>query len=297
MTQRDAPVWVGTCAWDKSAWQGGFYDKGVRRSERLRFASRLLKTIEINATFHGPKSPKDFLSWHAQTPEAFILAAKGPREITHDRELHKPDKNLAAFLASGVLLLAEKLGPILWQISEHHPFDAEVVDRFLAALPHSVAEAQELIRQNAAGIEVDPRILALPDRRIRRAFEARHASFGNPTFIDMLRRHNVAAVLTNSPKWLELRELTSDFIYLRFHGDVRRYPNGYDDATLAAWAAQIDGWRTGRSTPDRLPREVFVYFDNPEGGGASSPHTARKLQQLVDGEDAIKPMQPQPQLF
>lgn len=256
-----------------------------------------MKTVEVNATFHGLREPKDFLSWHAQTPDGFVFSVKGHNVVTHKQRLQNVEPAVAAFFASGAPLLGDKLGPVLWQIFEQHTFNADVVDRFLAALPHSVAEAQELIRQNIAGVEIDPRILALSDRRIRHAFEARHASFGDPAFIDMLRRHNVAAVITNSPKWLELRELTSDFVYLRFHGDLRRNPDGYDEATLAEWSEQIDGWRTGRTTPDRMPREVFVYFDNPEGGGASSPFTARRLQQLVDGEDAVEPMPVQPLLF
>lgn len=297
MTESGAPVWVGTCAWDKPAWAEVFYPKGLPESQRLRFASKYLKTLEINATFHGLKTPKDFLSWHDQTPYGFVFSVKGHKEVTHEQALRNPEKTVAEFFASGVPLLGDKLGPVLWQISEHHTFNPDVVDRFLGALPHSVAEAQTLIRQNTAGAEIDPRVLALPDRRIRHAFEVRHASFDNPGFVEMLRCHDVAAVITNSPEWPEIRELTSDFVYLRFHGDLRRNPDGYDDATLAEWSEQIDGWRTGRTTPDRLPREVFVYFDNPEGGGASSPFTARRLQQLVDGDDAVEAMPVQPLLF
>ena len=290
MTESGAPVWVGTCGWNKPGWQGMFYPKSLPEREQLRFASKYLKTLEINSTFRGLKSPKEFLSWHAQTPDGFVFSVKGHHEVTHEQKLRNPEKTVAAFFASGVPLLGDKLGPVLWQISEHHTYNPEVVDRFLAALPHTVAEAQELIRQNTAGAEVDPRVLGVSDRRIRHAFEVRHPSFNNPGFIELLRRHDVAAVTTNSPEWPQIRELTSDFVYLRFHGDLRRNPHGYDDATLAEWSEQIDGWRTGRTTPDRIPREVFAFFDNPEGGGASSPFTARRLQQLVDGEDAVEPM-------
>ncbi|MBX3094258.1 MAG: DUF72 domain-containing protein [Cryobacterium sp.] len=297
MTESVTPVWVGTCGWSKPAWRGTFYDDTVKQREQLKFASKYLKSLEINSTFHGLKEPKDFLSWRAQTPDGFMFSIKGHREVTHEQALRNPERNVAAFFASGVPLLDDKFGPVLWQISEHYAYNPEVVDRFLAALPQTVAEARVLIRQNTAGAKIDRRILELPNRRIRHAFEVRHPSFDNPRFIEQLRRHDVAAVMTNSPEWPEIRELTSDFVYLRFHGDVRRNPDGYDDATLAEWSEQIDGWRSGRTAPDRQPREVYVYFDNPEGGGASSPFTARRLQQLVDGDDGVEPMPVQPSLF
>ncbi len=93
-----------------------------------------------------------------------------------------------------------------------------------------------------------------------------------------------------------MREVTSDFSYLRFHGDLRRFPRGYDDETLAGWAELIEGRRTRRSDSEE-GLEVFAYFDNPENGGADSPFTARKLQQLVDGAQAVAPLPIQPLLF
>lgn len=265
------------------------------RRRELAFASTQFSTLEINATFHGAKKPSTFLKWYHETPADFVFSVKGDQIVTHDHSLRNAEKDVTSFLASGVPLLAEKLGPILWQVSDKLAFNPDVVDAFLAVLPHSVAEARSLIAR--AGLEADPRILALPDRPLRHAFEVRHPSFGNPAFVELLRHHDVAAVVTNTPAWSELREVTSDVVYIRFHGDVERFPEGYDDATLEEWAELIDGWRSGRTCPDGHAREVFAYFDNPDHAGAGSPFTARKLQRLLDSPDSGTPLSVQPPLF
>lgn len=295
MVEGPKRVRVGTCAWDKPWWRGVFYPADLPKTERLRFASTRLRTLEINATFHGLRQPKDFLAWHAQTPDDFVFSVKGHRGVTHDNLLRNSEKYLADFFASGVLLLKEKLGPILWQIWEGLPFDPDVVEAFLIALPHSVEEAKSLMMLHAR--EIDSRILDLPDRPILHAFEVRHASFDRPEFFELLRRHNVAAVVTNTPGWPEIREVTSDIVYVRLHGDAKHFPNGYDDETLEEWARAIDGWRTGSACTDGHGREVFVYFDTPNHKGISSPFDAWKLQRLLDGPEAGTLLSIQPPLF
>lgn len=295
MAKEPKPVRVGTCAWDKPRWRGNFYPVGLPKDEQLRFASTHLSTLEVNATFHGAKKPSAFLKWYHQTPSGFVFSVKGDRIVTHEHSLRRPLEDVADFLTTGVLLLEEKLGPILWQVSDQLRFDPDAVEAFLVVLPHSVDEALTLIARH--GIEVDPRILDLPDRPLRHAFEVRHPSFDNPAFIELLRRHDVAAVVTNTPSWPDLRDLTSDFVYVRFHGDAERFPNGYSDETLDEWAELVDGWRTGTTCPDGQAREVFVYFDNPDHDGAGSPFTARKLQRLLDGPEAGRPLSVQPELF
>ncbi|HRN30172.1 MAG TPA: DUF72 domain-containing protein, partial [Terrimesophilobacter sp.] len=169
MTGSGAPVWVGTCGWNKPAWRGTFYNSTVTQRGQLKYASKYLKSLEINSTFHGLKSPKDFLSWREQTPDGFVFSVKGHKKVTHEQALRNPEKNVATFFATGVPLLGEKLGPVLWQISEHHAFDSVIVDRFLGALPHSVAEVAALIRNHLTENAIDPRVLAVPERRIRHA--------------------------------------------------------------------------------------------------------------------------------
>jgi uncharacterized protein YecE (DUF72 family) len=68
--------------------------------------------------------------------------------------------------------------------------------------------------------------------------------------------------------------VTSDFVYVRLHGDKELYASGYTDASLADWAAKCHAW--GQQGLD-----VFVYFDNDIKGYA--PHDATRLISLLSG--------------
>jgi len=49
--------------------------------------------------------------------------------------------------------------------------------------------------------------------------------------------------------------VTTDFAYVRLHGDVELYTSGYTDAALDKWAITIGEW-------SRSGHDVYVYFDN-----------------------------------
>src|SRR5439155_3530540 len=93
------------------------------------------------------------------------------------------------------------------------------------------------------------------DRRLRYALEVRHPSYSNPDLTELLRHNDIALVISDSAgKWIALEELTSDFAYLRLHGDVELYTSGYSEAALARWAEKIRHWSRDK--------DVYVYFDN-----------------------------------
>ncbi|HEU4808679.1 MAG TPA: DUF72 domain-containing protein, partial [Homoserinimonas sp.] len=211
MTEHQRRSRVGTSGWDHRHWQGHFYPESLPQRARLGYASQRLSTLEINTTFHGGGSPSSFRAWWDATPADFVFSVKGPKAITHDRALRNPARGIAEFFASGVLELREKLGSVLWQTSPGFKFSPQIVEEFLALLPHTVAETQSLMEQH--GIAEGAR--NVPDRPIRHAIEVRDSSFSSPAFIELLRRHDVAAVVTNSPGWPQLRDVTADFVYLR----------------------------------------------------------------------------------
>jgi uncharacterized protein YecE (DUF72 family) len=276
MGDQQPRAYVGTSAWNKPQWRGHFYPEGLVQRRELEYAAERLASLEINATFHGLQSPATYLDWRARTPDDFVFSVKGNRTVTHDHRLMNPARNVADFFASGVLGLQEKMGPVLWQVSEYLPFASHTTEEFLAVLPHSVGEAQALIEQHAR-TEADRLSLTAADRPIRHAFEVRHESFKDAKFLELLRRYDVAVVVTNSPPWPELRDVTSDFVYVRLHGDLERRPHGYSDADLDEWAGRINGWLSGKACPDGRGRDVFAYFDNPDDRGTRSPFDAMHL--------------------
>ena len=272
---------VGTSAWSKESWRGHFHPIGLTPERTLRYTAERLATVEANTTFYGLRRPSDFLSWVERTPRDFVFAVKGHRAITHEHRLREPERHGAEFFATGVLLLGEKLGPLLWQIETSQPFEIGVVDAFLGALPHTVDEARELVERT-----VGPVPGAFPDgpnRPIRHAFEVRHPSFATPAFADLLTRHDVAAVFGPAPNRTMIDAFTSDFVFLRLHGDADVFPDGYDDATLERWAGLIEGWVDGSGCPDVRPRDVFAYFANRAPNGWHPPFDAIRLQNLLGG--------------
>jgi uncharacterized protein YecE (DUF72 family) len=273
MVETVARAHVGTAGWKKPQWRGDFYPRGLVQRRELEFVSRQLTSLEINATFHGLQRPSTFLNWRAETPDDFVFAVKGHKAVTHTAHLRKVRANLADFFASGVLGLEHKLGPILWQLPPELQFRADEVEPFLDALPGSVDEASVLAQRSELGDWSSP---GLPNRPLRHAVEVRNTSFLTSEFIELLRRHGVAAVTTNSPDALNLPELTADFVYLRLGSGDDHFADGYDDKTLADWADQIVGWVRGQP-----PHDVFAYFKNPAGVLTHTPHNATRLIRML----------------
>lgn len=240
----------------------------------LGFAAQALPTIEINGSFYSLQRPESYVQWHDETPDDFVFAVKGSRYITHMRRLKDVHAPLANFFASGVLALSDKLGPFLWQFPPQMAFDPDRFDAFFALLPCDTHQAQRLARRHDGRVQGRSWLGPLRSRPLRHAVEIRHPSFAHADFIRMLRRHRIALVVADTAgKWPLLEDMTSDFVYVRLHGDKELYASGYGDAALDAWAARIDAWSRGRQVDDarraspqpgahRARRDVFCYFDN-----------------------------------
>jgi uncharacterized protein YecE (DUF72 family) len=185
-----------------------------------------------------------------------VFAVKGPRFITHLKKLRDVETPLANFLASGLLALGAKLGPVLWQLPPMLGFDADRMDAFLALLPATTAQAGRLAERHDGRMADRSWTKVTADRPLRHAVEVRHPSYQTAAFTDLLRRHGVAAVTADTAgKWPLLTEQTADFGYVRLHGDEELYVSGYTDTALDAWAERIASWNAGG-------RDVYVYFDN-----------------------------------
>jgi hypothetical protein len=55
----------------------------VLKSRELEFSSRVLNTIEINASHYSLQTPESYEPWYSATPVHFIVGVKGPRYLTH----------------------------------------------------------------------------------------------------------------------------------------------------------------------------------------------------------------------
>jgi uncharacterized protein YecE (DUF72 family) len=284
-------VRIGVSGWRYSPWRGVFYPEELRQKDELKFLAERFPTVEINGTFYSLQRPEFFQDWSAQTPADFVFTVKGSRYITHMLRLTRLKAPLANFLASGVLALGPKLGPILWQFPPNFRFDPEKLESFFQLLPRDTHAAACLARQHDARVSGRSFLQPGPKHRLRHAIEIRHESFVVPEFIQLLRKHRIALVCADTVEWPLLMDVTSDFIYCRLHGSEELYASGYDDEALERWADRVAAWACGREpkdgtratdkpAPKRAARDVYVYFDNDKK--VRAPLDAYSLMKKVD---------------
>jgi uncharacterized protein YecE (DUF72 family) len=263
-------VRIGISGWTYPGWRGDFYPRGLVQRRELEYAAERMTSIEINGSFYSLQRPSSYAAWREQTRDDFVFAVKGGRYLTHMKKLRDVEAPLANFFASGVLALGPKLGPLLWQLPENLPYDAERLRGFFALLPRTTTEAAALARRHDDKVPKD-RALTTADaqRPLRHALEFRSASYCTPEAYALLREHDVACVVADTAgRWPHVEERTSDHRYVRLHGDTELYTSGYSDAALDRWAEKCVAWAAGGE-------DVYVYFDNDAKGFA--PHDAVRL--------------------
>jgi uncharacterized protein YecE (DUF72 family) len=237
-------------------WRGVFYPRGLAQRKELEYLSRQVNSVEINGSFYSLQRPERYRGWVEQTPEDFVFSVKGSRFITHLKQLKDVDTTLPNFLASGVLALGAKFGPLLWQLPPRLAFDTGRVAEFLERLPHTTTAAARVAAEHDERLEGRALTETDADRPIRHAMEVRHPSFDDPAFFDLLREHNVALVVADTAGTFPyLEQVTADFVYIRLHGDEELYASGYTTEALQKWAEKIRGWRCAG-------HDVYAYFDN-----------------------------------
>jgi uncharacterized protein YecE (DUF72 family) len=143
-------------------------------------------------------------------------------------------------MESRLILLGQKLGPVLFQLPGNFKADADRLARFIGMLPS----------------------------RRRYAFEFRHPSWYANNVLRVLEDHDVSLCLSDHylapAPWVA----TAGHVYVRGHGPDGRYRGHYPDATLRKWSGRLARWQ-------REGRRAYVYFDNDQKSAA--PADAERL--------------------
>ena len=263
-----ARVRLGTQGWAYADWNGVFYPPGSKQEDRLPFYAEIFDTVELDTTFyHAPKATIA-RSWARHTPAAFKFAAKLPRAITHDAFLRDCGDALDAF-ARALEPLGDKLGPLL------------------AQTPAEFSCNDDTARDLASLLAAKPDALSL-------AIEFRHASWHTESTWELLRRHRTAVAWTEWRELPSVREVTADFLYLRWLGD-RREIEKYDRVQVDR-ADSFRIWEADVMSALGQVREVYGYFNNHWAG--HSPASANEMKRRL-GLTPIEPSErwPQRELF
>ncbi|MCV0396405.1 MAG: DUF72 domain-containing protein [Rhizobiaceae bacterium] len=260
---------AGMGGWTFEPWEGSFYPDKLAKAKQLQYASRQVRTIEVNGTYYSTFKPPTFAKWAAETPEDFVFSLKAIRFATNRRVLAEAGESVQRFLDSGVAELGDKLGPILWQFAPTKKFDPDDFEGFLKVLPDS-----------QGGV------------KLRHALEVRHDSFNVPEFPALARKYGAAIVYAHHGKYPEIADVTGDFVYARLQRGSDDNENCYPETELDEWAARAKDWAAGGQPDDlpradpshepaKTPRDVFVYFITE--GKSRAPFGAMALQKRVDG--------------
>lgn len=228
----DGRIFVGIGGWDYAPWRGSFYPPGLPKAKQLEHASRRVTAIEINATFYKLQNADLYRRWAETVPEDFRFALKGSRFCINRKVLADAGEAVGRFCGQGLSALGDRLGPILWQLTETKWFESEDFERFLALLP-----------REQDGL------------RLRHAVEVRHESFLDPRFVEMARAHGVAIAYVDAGPVPPFDEATADFRYARLKGAREEEAKGYSSDELDRWAGLAQGWAAEG-------RDVYMFMIN-----------------------------------
>ncbi|URX63890.1 DUF72 domain-containing protein [Luteibacter anthropi] len=247
---QDTPVMgrirCGIGGWVYAPWRGTFYPEGLVQRRELEYASRALRTLEINGTYYRSPDAPTWRSWAGQTPDGFVFSVKAPRTIMQSRALASTGERVKRFVESAAGL-GDRLGPILWQLLPTRRFDPDDIAAFLDLLPETHS--------------------GLP---LRHAIEVRHESFLDPRWCELARGRGIATVFTDSTEHPSMADLTGPFVYARLMRSQAGETSGYPGKALDHWARRAGEWAAGGDPADlphvegpsttMVSRDVFVYF-------------------------------------
>ena len=200
-----ARLYLGTSGWSYPEWKGKFYPAKIAGDEMLPFYARHFDAVELNNSFYRLPKPEAMAKWRDTVPDGFRFAVKAPQTITHRRRLLDVEEPVQRFLAVADAM-ANRLGPLLFQLPPNMRADADRLSGLLRLLP--------------AGRQV--------------AFEFRHESWLSQSVFDLLREHDAALCLAETDESAAPLLPASGFVYLRLR------KSDYTAEELVAWRNKLD---------------------------------------------------------
>lgn len=265
---------VGTIGFSYPDWDGPFYPRGLRPSDRLAYYAGRFNAIELDTTFYALPSPDRVDTWAAAVPDAFRFVLKAPQVATHGDD---DEEAFRAFVG-----LARRMGPKLGAL--------------LLQFPPGFARGRRDWVQ---------RLLDLA-QELPVAVEFRHDSWWRSDTEAWLRERQVTWVAADlapvghagwppdDPRAFAYRPFpfrdTGPFVYLRWCGRHGQY--GSDGQELVDVTPRVGWWLQAAAEALTGDRPVFGFFGNSFAGHA--PASAARLLELLGRP---RPELGQPPLF
>jgi uncharacterized protein YecE (DUF72 family) len=240
---------IGTSAFTAAGWESAFYPAGMKPADYLSYYATKFNTVEVDATFYRAPGAGTVNGWERKTPPGFVLAAKIPQAITHEKILQDCEDDLKHFLET-MHLMGDKLGPLLFQFGYFNKSAFKGGGDFMARL--------------------EPFLKKLP-RGYKFALEIRNKNWLSAAFFDLLRAHSVAYALIDQawmPRASEIFDrfdpITADFTYVRLLGDRKGIEQQTKiwDKVIVDRSRELMGWVNVCQRTIRRGVSTYVYVNN-----------------------------------
>lgn len=237
---------IGCSGFYYKDWKEVFYPKGLPQAKWFDFYCEHFNTLELNVTFYRFPSLNVLQNWYRKAPDDFIFSVKVPRAITHEAHFMGTQSLAMEFYDMLSLGLAEKLGPVLYQ------------------LPPTLTYSPELLES----------IISHTDPAFTNVVEFRHISWWRKEVVEVLTENNLTFCGISYPRLINDVMINSATPYYRFHGAPKLYYSSYDDAFLESVVQAIH--------KAQKVKKAFLYFNNT--AAAAALQNAKTVQQLVESQ-------------
>ncbi len=246
-------AYIGTSGFSYPHWgKGVFYPKDLPQKDWFLYYTKHFDTVELNVSFYRLPRKEVFAGWRKKAGPDFVFSVKGSRFITHVKKLKDCQEPVERFFeaAGGLDVLRSPASPpcaplsvVLWQLPPGWKVNYPRLESFLKILP----------------------------KTFRHAFELRNPTWLTGDVYRLLKKAKTAVVFQDYPDWPVIEEITTDFVYLRFHGRTNLYSSCYTEKELGERAEKIRNWQN-------KGLDVYAYFNNDALGYAIE--NAKELKKL-----------------
>jgi uncharacterized protein YecE (DUF72 family) len=234
-------VHVGTSGFIYKSWDASFYPPHTK--DRLAYYASQFDTLEANVSFYRLPSESLVQKWQKILPANFHLVFKGSRLITHYHRLRDCEVFLKNFFDRVGKIKHTKV--ILWQLPPWLKRDMHLLKNFLRLLP----------------------------KYPRHVVEFRHTSWWDDDVMQLLQAQQIGFVALSSNTMPDDIIVTTDIIYLRFHGfDLFPSMYTYEIRELRRWRKKLEPFVDSHT--------IYALFNN-DGGDAVG--NARQFRDMLYG--------------
>ncbi len=243
-------IHVGCSGWFYWHWRGTFYPEGLATSGWFPHYAKTLKTVELNAPFYSWPTVNAVKAWARQAGRGkFVYTVKVCELITHVKQF-KGTKTLVRDFGFIADLLGSRMGCFLFQLPPSYHYSAARLKSILSQL----------------------------DPRHRNVVEFRHGSWWTPKVYEAFKKAGAIFCSSSAPRLPDELVVTSDEVYVRFHGKTQWYRHDYTREELAVWVRRIQ---------ESGVKRVWAYFNNDRDAFAikNARELMRQLRKVGLGKD------------